>query len=138
MGAFRAADMSEGVEGLPRWIRVGRRARWWSQSQKKRMGVVITSLDEAKRQVVATFESDKKVWKSVPFSKLSAKDCPLTAYPSDEKAAEGSPTASSRDKEKDKDKEKEEEARSGSRTPDWWTLEKTRIKTETQRLQTAT
>eukprot|EP00929_Paragymnodinium_shiwhaense_P076261 TRINITY_DN39184_c0_g1_i1.p1 TRINITY_DN39184_c0_g1~~TRINITY_DN39184_c0_g1_i1.p1 ORF type:complete len:432 (-),score=146.32 TRINITY_DN39184_c0_g1_i1:62-1357(-) len=137
--------------GLPRWVSLGRRARWWSQSQQKFMGVVITSLDDAKKQVVVTFESDKKVWKSVPFSKLSAQDCPLSAYRSDEKAAEGSASSPKHlERETDKDNVAENDRgqengaeaekaapRDGSATPDWWTMEKQKIKSSAKQLSSA-
>lgn len=75
-------------DALPSWCGVGRKLHWWSESQKKNMLVRVTKVDEIEKKVIVTFEIDQKVWKSVPFTKIGRKDCPLR-NPADEKTSEG-------------------------------------------------
>mmetsp|Transcript_101628 Transcript_101628/g.282810 ORF Transcript_101628/g.282810 Transcript_101628/m.282810 type:complete len:520 (-) Transcript_101628:97-1656(-) len=62
---------------VPSWVVLDQKLRWWSESQKKFMAVRVTRIDEQKRLVIVTFEADAKVWKSVPFSQLGRRGCPL-------------------------------------------------------------
>merc|ERR1712187_241252 len=141
MGSRTASTSASGGNSCPPWVAHGKRLRWWSQSQQKFVFVLVSKVDEAKRHVVVTFEADKKVWKSVPFSKLGLRDCPLQDMPE-----------AGRDKDKDKEKtkgkkesgkdskdaatsrggtsdhgKKNPDAEDGSRTPDWWSQEKKRM-----------
>eukprot|EP00927_Polykrikos_kofoidii_P077172 TRINITY_DN74142_c0_g1_i1.p1 TRINITY_DN74142_c0_g1~~TRINITY_DN74142_c0_g1_i1.p1 ORF type:complete len:1346 (-),score=230.61 TRINITY_DN74142_c0_g1_i1:293-4273(-) len=65
------------VHTFPSWVKVGQKVRWWSESLKKHCPIVVTKISERQRVVIATFEENKSVWKSVPFSMLGRSDCPL-------------------------------------------------------------
>merc|ERR1719183_1886218 len=108
----------EGGDSLPSWIAVGRKLHWWSESQKKNMSVKVTKVDEKKGLVFVTFEVDQKVWKSVPFTKIGKKDCPLRNPEADASGGKSAEASSKDDAGAGKRKRKDE--RDGSVTPDWW------------------
>merc|ERR1711988_199974 len=79
------------------------------------MGVAVTKVDDKNKQIIVTFEADKKVWKSVPFSKLGSKDCPLQKLEERSKATKHTTENGAAERE-------------GSKTPDWWEDEKKKMK----------
>ncbi|CAE6910729.1 Paxip1 [Symbiodinium sp. CCMP2592] len=99
---------------LPAWVREGKRCNWFSMSLKRLLPVRITKVDHAKSVVIATFESDSAVWKSVHFLLLGQPDCPLRGP---EPGQESS------------DEEEGRSRRTGrrSRTPDVWEQERRRV-----------
>jgi len=109
---------------LPSWVALDRRLRWWSESQQKYMAVRVSKIDDRKKLVIVTFELDKSVWKSVPFSKIGRSGCPL-------KELESSGSASSLRLSGRKDSYNQGSSKSsgqgGTSTPDWWTQEKARL-----------
>ncbi|CAK9019629.1 Reticulocyte-binding protein 2 homolog a [Durusdinium trenchii] len=60
------------TSALPSWVQVGAKCRWWSESQQTHHVVVITSVDDVKRRVVAHFAANQSVWKAVPFSQIAS------------------------------------------------------------------
>lgn len=120
----------------PDWIVLGKRLRWFSQSQKIFVPVLVSKVDDEKRQVIVTFESDKKVWKSVPFSKLGSPECPLQAEEADGVASKSSKdsgaksgvkSSKSSGRKSQEVPDSKDAERDGSHTPDWWQAEKKRM-----------
>jgi len=105
-----AAASSKAQAKLPPWIALGKKLHWWSESQKKNMSVRVTKIDDKKNLVIVTFEVDEKVWKSVPFSKIGQKDCPLRKPEEAAKKEDGSAT---------KKEKKRKASKERSATPDW-------------------
>eukprot|EP00913_Durusdinium_trenchii_P018330 g17219.t1 len=64
-------------QGLPKWVKTGKRVQWFSASLKRLVPVRITKVDHDRSVVIATFEADSNVWKSVHFGILGREDCPL-------------------------------------------------------------
>lgn len=158
------ATSSASRPDVPSWIRMDQKLQWWSESQKKFMAVRVTKVDDKKRLVIVTFEANAQVWKSVPFSQLGRRGCPLQRGEDKEgKAREeqrkrreppGRPlvekekgSASKKDAGGSKDlaakevaskdglsKEHKEEKEDGTATPNWWLMEKARL-SNSQELQ---
>jgi len=105
---------------LPPWVALGQRVHYWSASQKSHFLVKVTKLDEQKRTVIATFESDSKIWKSVPYSQFGRSSCPLRPLPSSAQS-EGQSAQADRKGPIAKDKKRQR-----SRTPEWWQMENER------------
>jgi len=109
---------------LPRWVALGHRLHWWSESQKAHFIVKVTKLDEQKRIVIATFESNSKVWKSVPYSQFGRNSCPLRPLPgsaqSEGQVAQADRTGSAV---RPKVATAKDRKRERSRTPEWWQME---------------
>lgn len=108
---------SEPQVKAPSWISVGKKLHWWSESQQKNMSVKVAKVDDKKHQVYVTFDIDPKAFKSVPFSKIGKKDCPLR-NPDANGSRAGKTQESSASKEK-----KQKDQRDGSVTPNWWDKE---------------
>lgn len=111
------AELNERQKKFPAWATIGAKLNWYSQSLKKLCPVIVTKISQSQRVVIVTFVEDAKVWKSVPFSKLVSKDCPLK--PPDE-ASNSSPVASAPVITSKPALQKKK--RSRSRTPDWWEM----------------
>eukprot|EP00419_Tripos_fusus_P060449 CAMPEP_0172933562 /NCGR_PEP_ID=MMETSP1075-20121228/220570_1 /TAXON_ID=2916 /ORGANISM="Ceratium fusus, Strain PA161109" /LENGTH=909 /DNA_ID=CAMNT_0013794905 /DNA_START=90 /DNA_END=2819 /DNA_ORIENTATION=- len=126
----RRTGLSSGIgsgASLPRWVALGHRLHWWSESRKTHLVVKVTKLDELKRIVIVTFESDSKVWKSVPYSQFGRSSCPLRPLPnsaqSDGQPAQADRTGAALRVKATITKEKKRER---SRTPEWWQMENQR------------
>lgn len=63
---------------LPSWVRPGRVASWWSDSQKRSHNVTIREVCCKRRMVSVAFDSDPKARKEVPFHELL--DSPDTCF----------------------------------------------------------
>ncbi|CAK0817311.1 unnamed protein product [Prorocentrum cordatum] len=89
----------------------------------------ICQVEEGKKTVIVAFEGNESVWKSVPFSMLGRKDCPLQPGPDGAgdapKAADkkGGGTGGGAARRPNRE-------RSRSKTPDWQDLEKQRRQRE--------
>ena len=73
---------------LPDWIKVGEKARWWSNSQKQFCDVNISVVDETARQVTVTFVQDTSCWKMVPFEHFKQNEDAWLLHPFQPKAKE--------------------------------------------------
>merc|ERR1711920_646774 len=62
---------------LPLGLAVGASAQWYSESRKALLPVHVTKIDKVQKIVIATFDENASVWKSVPFSLLGRPECPL-------------------------------------------------------------
>jgi len=104
LGDWKDVDPAE--EGapakLPPWVAMGQKLQWFSASQKKLFPVKVSQIDHKQGIVIATFESDPKVWKSVPFKMVGQPSCPLRPY---EEQGQG-------------------RKRDRSKTPEWWQTKK--------------
>ncbi|CAE8593928.1 unnamed protein product, partial [Polarella glacialis] len=110
---------------LPAWVQPDAKLRWWSESQKRHNTVSVTKIDDKKKVVIVTFASDKSVWKSVPFSKIGRKDCPLQNAETPSSIGDAKPKAQADSASKESDEEKPNE--DGTSTPDWWKQEKSKL-----------
>eukprot|EP00931_Biecheleriopsis_adriatica_P112350 TRINITY_DN8695_c0_g1_i2.p1 TRINITY_DN8695_c0_g1~~TRINITY_DN8695_c0_g1_i2.p1 ORF type:complete len:2327 (-),score=710.37 TRINITY_DN8695_c0_g1_i2:62-7000(-) len=58
------------VNQLPSWVKTGRTAYWWSESQKRIHAVIIKDVSSRTRQVKVAFQSNKSVKKLLNFHEL--------------------------------------------------------------------
>jgi len=116
--ASRESDAAAAKGGVPSWIGVGKKLHWWSDSQKKNMSVRVSKVDDKKGLVFVIFDIDQKVWKSVPFSKIGRKDCPLR-NPKDDSAEASKKDDSGASKNGSQKEKKRKDPKDGSVTPDW-------------------
>merc|ERR1712190_128711 len=100
---------------LPLGLAVGAAAKWYSESRKALLPVHVTKIDKVQKLVIATFDENASVWKSVPFSLLGRPDCPLKLDPTG-KSIKVAPAQERRPRE-----------RSRSKTPDWLQMEQNRV-----------
>lgn len=125
--AVKSDALRAGVAGLPPWICIGQKLQWWSESQKRLLPVRVSKIEVAKRVVIATFEENPDIWKSVPFSSILGKSaCPLRPYR--ERVTEAGHQLSTPDRGKVASQGQPKlversRSRSRSATPEWWQME---------------